>query len=170
MAKNKVVDKNQPKSLTSAQRMFVEQLQTRFGERFTLVKRAELKKAAKEILKTATAPAWITRNLKVRIKAKRGMYDLSVLLKLPVVAFDEPKKAKKKTVAKAPKAPKAPKETPVVDNIPVPVIDTETALAVAAGKKLKKPTKKVVVPESEPEEVEIKSQDEKEEDPFADVE
>jgi len=170
MAKDKVADKNQPKSLTSAQRMFVEQLQTRFGERFTLVKRAELKKAAKEILKTAAAPAWITRNKKVRHKEKRGMYDLSALLKLPVVAFDEPKKAKKKIVEKAPKAPK---EIPVVVETPAPVVDTETALAVAAGKKVKKPKKKVVVPEPEPEpeieEVEPEEVDE-EEDPFADVE
>jgi hypothetical protein len=151
MAKSKVVDKNHPKSLTSAQRMFVDQLQTRFGERFANVKRTELVKASQELLKNSTVPGWISRNLKVRNKEKRGMYNLSSLLKLPIVAFDEPKKAKKKSTPKAPKAPKAPKVKPV-DETPV-VVDTEAALAAVkapAKKKVKKPAKKEVEKVSDP--------------------
>ena len=89
---------NQPKSLTSDQRMFVEQLIARFGDKHTYVQRKELLKAAQDILHITYPPAWISRNLKVRSKEKRGRYDLSVLLKLPVVAFKETeikKKAKK---------------------------------------------------------------------------
>ena len=132
MAKDKVVNKNQPKSLTSAQHMFVEQLQARFGEQFTNVKRNELLKASQDILKAATIPAWIARNLKVRNKEKRGRYDLSVLLKLPVVAFEEVKTAKvKKTpkvaAKKATKAPKVPKTTKKTKE--TGIVDTETALA-----------------------------------------
>ena len=147
MAKEKVVKKHQPKSLTSAQRMYVEQLQTRFGDRFTNVKRSELLKAANEILKLKYAPGWITRNLKVRNKEKRGMYDLSPLLKLPVVAFEEVKKAraKKKEVTK--KVSKTPKVVPVNDD---PVVDTETAISAVKPVKKTKKVKNVVATEPPP--------------------
>ena len=110
MAKEKVVDKNHPKSLTTEQRLYLDQLVSRFPD-ITMVKRADLKKATQEILKIKAAPDWITRNLKCRCVHKRGRYDLSVLLKLPVVAFASvEKKPKKVKTPKAPKVPVVPKE------------------------------------------------------------
>lgn len=129
---------NQPKSLTTEQRLFVDQLVTHFGEKHVNVKRSDLLKASKEISGNAYPPAWISRNLKVRSKEKRGRYDLSVLLKLPVVAFKEEtpkKKAKKVKVVET-----VPVEAPVenLDGIPLlppttktrkkKVIKTEAAL------------------------------------------
>ena len=84
MAKRSSDERNQPKSLTPKQRRFVDRLIERFQTSFTNVKRADLKKAAIEILGTKAAPRWVTRNMTVR-KKERGYYDLSILLKLPVV-------------------------------------------------------------------------------------
>jgi hypothetical protein len=95
MVKKKVIDRNNPKSLTSEQRMFVDQLVARFGDRYTNVKRKEIRIAAQEILNLVVEPSWITCNKKVRNKEKRGMYNLSALLKLPVVAFKEDGRKKK---------------------------------------------------------------------------
>jgi len=79
----------QPKSLTTEQRMVVDQLIQELGETHKNVKFSELKKATFKVLKVTFPPAWITRNMTVRSKEKRGRYNLSVLLKLPVVAFKE---------------------------------------------------------------------------------
>jgi hypothetical protein len=98
----KIENPNQPKSLTTEQRSFVDKLVTRFGDKHTNIKRKELKKASQEILHLAAAPSWITSNMKVRNKEKRGMYDLSALLKLPVVAFKDVKKVKKVKKVKEP--------------------------------------------------------------------
>ena len=46
MAKNKVDERHQPKSLTTAQQLVVQQLIGKFGEQHTNVKRVELKKAS----------------------------------------------------------------------------------------------------------------------------
>jgi hypothetical protein len=108
MAK-KEADKHQPRSLTSSQRMFVDQLVARFGENHTNVKRADLKVAAKELLSTSTAPGWITRNMSVRSKTKRGRYNLAALLKLPIDAFGDTPKGKKKTKKKVAEA-----KTPII--------------------------------------------------------
>lgn len=110
---------HQPKSLTPKMKRFLTQLVERFGDAHTNVKRAELKKAARELLGTLAAPRWITRNMTVR--TTRGMYDLSVLTKLPVVAEEDAAPApikppeetpapKTKTVPKPKKAPKTPKK------------------------------------------------------------
>ena len=101
MAKKTVANPFQPKSLTTDQRMLIDQLVTVFGDKHTNVKFSDLKKACFDILHVAFPPAWITRNMKVRNQEKRGRYDLSALLKLPVVAFkEEVKKPSKKKVAK----------------------------------------------------------------------
>lgn len=82
---------HQPESLTPKMREFVDRLVERFGEvGHTYVKRSDLKRAAVELLCIKAAPRWITRNPTVR--TSRGRYDLSVLLKLPVVELPEGKK------------------------------------------------------------------------------
>ena len=78
MAKNKVVDRSNPKSLTTEQRLYLDQLVTKFGPDVHMVKRADLKKATQDILKIKAAPDWITRNLKCRLPHARGRYDLNV--------------------------------------------------------------------------------------------
>jgi hypothetical protein len=83
MQKTKGNPAHQPKALTPKMRRFLDQLIARFGENHTHVKRAELKKAACELLGTLAAPRWITRNMTVR--TSRAMYDLSVLDKLPTI-------------------------------------------------------------------------------------
>jgi hypothetical protein len=88
MSKKKV-DNNSPKSLTTSQRLFLDQLIAKFGKNANLVKRSDLLKATKEINGLKFAPSWISKNLKVRIPDKRARYDLTVLLKLPVVAFKD---------------------------------------------------------------------------------
>ncbi len=82
-------DRNHPSTLSPKQRRFVDQLIERFGERASNVKRAAIRIAAMEILGTAYAPAWIVHNKTLRIEEKRAMYDLTVLLKLPVVEPEE---------------------------------------------------------------------------------
>jgi len=94
---NKIKNPFQPKTLTTEQRMLVDQLVTHLGEKHTNVKFKDLQQAAKDVLHLNFPPGWISRNMKVRNKEKRGRYDLSALLKLPVVAFkEEPKKRKQK--------------------------------------------------------------------------
>jgi hypothetical protein len=105
--------RNHPKSLTTKQRRFVDNLIERFGDKSNYVKRGDLKKAAHDILGTITAPAWITRNMTVRIKGDRGRYDLHVLTQLPVTddVIQEQEEESPKTQAAAKKAP-AKKTTP----------------------------------------------------------
>jgi hypothetical protein len=169
MAKNKVVDRSNPKSLTTEQRLYLDQLVTKFGPDVHMVKRADLKKATQEILKIKAAPDWITRNLKCRLPHARGRYDLNVLLKLPVVAFAEveekdknmketkkTKTPKKKTTKKTkePKKTKTPKVSiEEILNTPVTVPEVPKVLD---GIPLKPPVvkkarkAKVVVPPVEP--------------------
>jgi hypothetical protein len=118
---------HQPTALTPKMKRFLTQLIERFGDSHNNVKRAELKKAARELLGTLAAPRWITRNMSVR--TTRGMYDLSVLAKLPLVQEDaapvrpteqEPEEAPKtKTVPKTPK-----KKSPKPKKDPEPTAET----------------------------------------------
>jgi hypothetical protein len=86
---------NQPKSLTTEQRMLVDKLIAHIGERHVMVKRKALHEAVMAVSTLSCIPGWIGKNLKVRHPEKRAIYDLSKLLKLPVVAFKETKKKKK---------------------------------------------------------------------------
>jgi hypothetical protein len=150
MAKDKVIDRNHPKSLTTEQRLYLDQLVTRFGPDVSMVKRADLKKATQEILKIKAAPDWITRNLKCRCEHKRGRYDLSVLLKLPVVAFADTTVEKKPKKVKVPKVAKTPKVT-VAEVLDLPVIPEVLDGIPLNPPTVKKPRKtKTVVPPVEP--------------------
>jgi hypothetical protein len=86
---------NQPRSLTTDQKLFLDQLVAKFEDP-TNIKLSELTAVGEEISNRAYLPCWILRNLKLRNKNKRGRYDLSSLIKLPVVAFKEKVKTKKK--------------------------------------------------------------------------
>lgn len=107
-----------PKTLTPKMRRFLDQLIVRFGDSHTNVKRSALKQAARELLGTLAAPRWITRNMTVR--KTRGMYDLSVLAKLPVVDDDAPQQVPvvQPPASKAPKKDNkpSPKETQTEEN------------------------------------------------------
>jgi len=129
---------------------FVDQLLARFGEKSNYVKRGDIKKAAKELLSTMTAPAWITRNTtpygtlgSVRIAGDRGRYNLTILKTLPVV--DDPEKtestadssteappkrmaaaaAKKTAAKKAPAPPKKKASAPKKKKDPEPPVEND---------------------------------------------
>jgi hypothetical protein len=129
MSKSKV-NPFEPKNLTTEQRLVVDKLIAKLGDKHTNVKFADLRKASFELFNIAFPPAWISRNMNVRNQEKRGRYDLSVLLKLPVVAFkEEVKKTKKAPKAAAPKAKKVKplKTVPVIETVEVekPVDDLD---------------------------------------------
>ena len=77
----------------------------------------EVEKAAQAISGKKFCPTWISRNPKARITNKRGRYDLSALLKLPVVAFknDKPVKKSKKLDEVLEAKPKKTKKVVVVE-------------------------------------------------------
>ena len=125
-----VPNKNNPKSLTTEERLFLDKLISKLGEKYTLCKRVEVEKAAQAISGKKFCPTWISRNPKARITNKRGRYDLSALLKLPVVAFKNDKlvkKSKKLDEVLEAKPKKIKKVVKTVDVVEKPTLRSEFA-------------------------------------------